>query len=50
MERHAVKKSLRASFWDGVFAAGMVGLTAEYFTPFALALKASVSRNKKPQA
>jgi MFS family permease len=44
MERHAIKKSLRVSFWDGVFAASMVGLTAEYFTPFALALKASVSQ------
>jgi MFS family permease len=44
MERHAIRKSLRVSFWDGVFAASMVGLTAEYFTPFALALKASVSQ------
>jgi MFS family permease len=44
MERHAIRKSLRVSFWDGVFAAAMVGLTAEYFTPFALALKASVSQ------
>ncbi len=44
MQRHAIRKSLRVSFWDGVFAASMVGLTAEYFTPFALALKASVSQ------
>jgi MFS family permease len=44
MERHAIKKSLRVSFWDGVFAALMTGLTAEYFTPFALALKANVSQ------
>jgi len=44
MQRHAIKNSLRVSFWDGVFAAAMVGLTAEYFTPFALALKASVSQ------
>jgi MFS family permease len=44
MQRHAIKKSLRVSFWDGVFAAAMTGLTAEYFTPFALALKASISQ------
>jgi MFS family permease len=44
MQRHAIKKSLRVSFWDGVFAACMTGLTAEYFTPYALALKASVSQ------
>ncbi|MCX5708650.1 MAG: MFS transporter [Candidatus Omnitrophica bacterium] len=44
MQRHAIKKSLRVSFWDGVFAAAMTGLTAEYFTPYALALKASVSQ------
>jgi MFS family permease len=44
MERHRIRKSLKVSFWDGVFAAAMVGLTAEYFTPFALALKASVSQ------
>ena len=44
MERHAIKKSLKVSFWDGVFAACMTGLTAEYFTPYALALKASVSQ------
>jgi MFS family permease len=44
MQRHAIKKSLRVSFWDGVFAAAMTGLTAEYFTPFALALKAGVSQ------
>ncbi len=44
MERGAIKKSLRISFWDGVFAASMLGLTTEYFTPFALALKATISQ------
>jgi len=40
MEKHVVKSSLRSSFWDGVFAACMMGLTQEYFTPYALALNA----------
>ncbi len=44
MEKHKIRKSLKASFWDGVFASAMIGLTAEYFTPFALVLKASVSQ------
>lgn len=39
-----IKKSLRASFWDGIFASGMLGLTADYLTPYALALKATVSQ------
>lgn len=37
-----VKKSLQYSFWDGVFAFVMIGLTQEYITPYALALKASI--------
>ncbi|OGX31643.1 MAG: hypothetical protein A3G37_01050 [Omnitrophica WOR_2 bacterium RIFCSPLOWO2_12_FULL_46_30] len=37
-----LKKSLKYSFWDGVFAFIMVGLTQDYITPYALALKASV--------
>ncbi len=44
MKRHAIKNSLRVSFWDGSFSAVTAGLTTEYFTPFALALKASVSQ------
>jgi len=44
MQRGAIKKSLRMSFWDGVFAASMLGLTVEYFTPYALVLKATVSQ------
>lgn len=39
-----VKKSLRASLWDGVFASVMVGLTQDYLTPYALALKATVKQ------
>ncbi|MFH0940869.1 MAG: MFS transporter [Candidatus Omnitrophota bacterium] len=31
-----VKRSLKASFFDGVFASGMIGFTQEYFTPFLL--------------
>lgn len=31
-------RSLRYSFWDGFFASGMNGFTADYFTPFLLLL------------
>lgn len=34
--------SLRASFFDGVFASGMTGLTQDYFTPFLLLLGGGV--------
>jgi MFS family permease len=37
-----IKKSLRASFWDGAFASVMIGLSQDYITPYALALKANV--------
>ena len=36
-----IKKSLRFSFLDGVFASGMTGMTADYITPYALAFKAT---------
>ncbi|OGW75417.1 MAG: hypothetical protein A2Z72_00275 [Omnitrophica bacterium RBG_13_46_9] len=36
-----VKKSLRFSFFDGVFASVMVGFTQEYFIPFLLLLGAT---------
>jgi MFS family permease len=39
-----LKKSLKVSFWDGVFASCMQGFTADYFIPYALALKASVGQ------
>lgn len=39
-----IKKSLVASFWDGVFASCMSGLTTDYITPYALALKASIGQ------
>ena len=39
-----IKKSLRVSFWDGVFASVMVGLTQDYLIPYALALKATVKQ------
>ncbi|MDZ4242006.1 MAG: MFS transporter, partial [Candidatus Omnitrophota bacterium] len=35
-----VRKSLRASLWDGVFTSGMVGFTQDYFIPFLLLLGA----------
>jgi len=37
-----IKTSLKASFWDGVLAFAMVGLTQDYIIPYALALKATV--------
>ena len=43
-EQNKIKKSLRFSLFDGVFASGMTGMTADYITPYALALKASVSQ------
>ncbi|MCM8797369.1 MAG: hypothetical protein NC923_05805 [Candidatus Omnitrophica bacterium] len=39
-----LKKSLIASFWDGIFASCMVGLTNDYIAPYALALKANTSQ------
>lgn len=44
MSRHnqIIRKSLRFSFLDGIFASCMFGLTTNYITPYALALKARV--------
>ena len=39
-----IKNSLRASYWDGVCASVMVGLTQDYLVPYALALKATVKQ------
>jgi MFS family permease len=39
-----IKKSLKFSFLDGIFASCMTGLTADYITPYALALKATASQ------
>lgn len=36
-----LKKSLVASFWDGVFVTCAGGMTTDYFTPYALALQAT---------
>ncbi len=36
-----VKRSLKASFWDGAFASGMRGFTQDYFIPFLLLLGGS---------
>ncbi|MFA6216683.1 MAG: MFS transporter [Candidatus Omnitrophota bacterium] len=37
-----VHRSLKVSLFDGIFASCMTGLTADYITPYALALKAQV--------
>ena len=39
--QNKIRKSLKYSFLDGIFASCMVGLTTDYITPYALALKAS---------
>lgn len=36
-----IRKSLRVSFFDGMFASCMTGMTTDYITPYALALKAT---------
>lgn len=38
--RGAVRRSLTASLWDGVFVSLMMGLVDSFLTPFGLALKA----------
>jgi len=43
-KQNKIKKSLRFSFLDGIFASGMVGMTTDYITPYALALKATASQ------
>lgn len=42
MKRNKIKKSLKFSFVDGIFASGMTGFTQEYFAPFLLLLGATV--------
>ena len=39
-----VNKTLKFSFWDGVFANGMMGFTQDYFVPFFLVLGATVKQ------
>lgn len=39
-----IRKSLRVSFWDGVCASVMLGVTQDYLIPYALALKATVKQ------
>ena len=43
-KQNKIRKSLRFSFLDGAFSSAMIGLTAEYFTPYALALQATTSQ------
>lgn len=40
-KQNKIRRSLRFSFLDGVFNSCMVGMTADYITPYALALKAT---------
>ena len=39
--QNRIRRSPRFSFIDGIFASCMVGLTADYITPYALTLKAT---------
>lgn len=39
-----IRQSLRVSFIDGIFASCMMGLTTDYISPYALALKATNSQ------
>lgn len=39
-----LKQSLKFSMFDGVFASMMLGLTEQYITPFAIALKATTAQ------
>jgi len=39
-----IRKSLKVSFLDGVFASCMMGLITDYITPYALVLKATISQ------
>lgn len=40
-KNNKLRKSLKFSFIDGIFASCMVGLTTDYITPYALILKAT---------
>ncbi|MDD5085563.1 MAG: MFS transporter [Candidatus Omnitrophica bacterium] len=42
LSREQVRKSLRFSLLDGIFASGTTGFTQDYFTPFLLALGGTV--------
>lgn len=41
-EEKRVRKSLRLSFFDGIFASAMIGFTQEYFSPFLISIGATV--------
>jgi MFS family permease len=43
-KNNKIRKSLRFSFLDGLFVSCMVGMTTDYITPYALALKATNSQ------
>ncbi|MCM8783268.1 MAG: hypothetical protein NC818_00610 [Candidatus Omnitrophica bacterium] len=43
-KQNKIRKSIGYSLWDGIFASCMFGLTTDYITPYALALKANVKQ------
>lgn len=43
-KQNKLRRSLRFSFLDGIFASCMVGMITDYITPYALALKATNSQ------
>jgi len=43
-KQNKIRRSLKFSFLDGIFASCMVGMTTDYITPYALALKATNSQ------
>ncbi|MBI5144653.1 MAG: MFS transporter, partial [Candidatus Omnitrophica bacterium] len=43
-KENRIKRSLKFSFLEGVFSSSMGGLTSNYFTPYALALKATTAQ------
>lgn len=42
--KEKIQRSLKFSFLDGVFVSAMIGLTADYIIPYALALKATAKQ------
>lgn len=43
-KNNKIRRSLKYSFWDGVCASVMIGLTQDYLVPYALALKATLKQ------
>lgn len=43
-EKNKIRKSIKISFWENFFAAGMGGVMQDYIVPYALALKATTKQ------